>query len=264
MVRLVSRRNLNSGALQVIVYHPAQHRSSVRNNHECLAHKISRADGLERGEFVVTRQDHHQRLLDEEAKRQLWHASFPTKNGRIDFPFRKVLREQRRVLTRYHHVDVRQRVAQDLYGFWHPRQFVSEIERTLLSEVEAISPSVDELMLLIGKCGCVPDGETDVEIALREALANAIIHGNQAHPQKRVHVICHCEPEEVSIAVKDEGRGFDINKLADPTAPENIGSVHGRMKTLMDDVRFEEGGAVVRMRKSASRAAAKDAPGGTR
>jgi serine/threonine-protein kinase RsbW len=128
------------------------------------------------------------------------------------------------------------------------------LERTLPSEVEAISPFVDELMLLIRKCGCVLESETDIEIALREALANAIIHGNQEHPRKRVHVVCRCEPREVSIAVKDEGRGFDIDKLADPTAPENIGAVHGRgiylMKALMDDVRFEEGGAVVRMRTS--------------
>jgi serine/threonine-protein kinase RsbW len=59
----------------------------------------------------------------------------------------------------------------------------------------------------------------------------------------------------VSIAVKDEGKGFDTNNLPDPTAPENIGSVHGRgihvMKALMDEVRFEEGGVVVHMRKSA-------------
>jgi serine/threonine-protein kinase RsbW len=69
--------------------------------------------------------------------------------------------------------------------------------------------------------------------------------------------------DEVSIAVKDEGRGFDTNKIADPTAPVNIGSVHGRgiylMKALMDEVRFEEGGVVVRMRKSAGPAAARDA-----
>jgi serine/threonine-protein kinase RsbW len=138
-----------------------------------------------------------------------------------------------------------------------------ELERSLPSEVEAISPFVDELMVLIRKCGCVPEGETGVEIALREALANAIIHGNHENPRKYVHVTCRCEPEKVSIAVTDEGRGFDINKLADPTAPENIDSDHGRgiylMKALMDDVRFEEGGVVVRMRKSASQAAAKDA-----
>jgi serine/threonine-protein kinase RsbW len=39
---------------------------------------------------------------------------------------------------------------------------------------------------------------------------------------------CRCEPDEVSIAVKDEGKGFDINNVPDPTAPENIRSVHGR------------------------------------
>jgi serine/threonine-protein kinase RsbW len=138
-----------------------------------------------------------------------------------------------------------------------------ELERSLPSEVAAISSFVDEVMLLIRRCNCVPEGETDVEIALREALANAIIHGNHENPQKHVHVTCRCEPEEMSIAVKDEGRGFDINKLADPTAPENIESVHGRgiylMKALMDEVRFEENGVVVQMRKSAGKAAAKDA-----
>ncbi len=51
-----------------------------------------------------------------------------------------------------------------------------ELERSLPSEVAAISPFVDKLMLLFRKCGCVPEGESDVEIALREALANAIIH----------------------------------------------------------------------------------------
>jgi serine/threonine-protein kinase RsbW len=54
-------------------------------------------------------------------------------------------------------------------------------------------------------------------------------------------------------SVKDEGKGFDINNVPDPTAPENIGSVYGRgirvMKALMDEVRFEEGGVVVHMRK---------------
>ena len=138
-----------------------------------------------------------------------------------------------------------------------------ELERSLPSEVAAISPFVDKLMLLIRKCGCVPQGESDVEIALREALANAIIHGNHENPRKHVYVCCRCQPDEVSIAVKDEGRGFDINKMADPTAPENTGFVHGRgiylMKALMDEVRFEEGGVVVHMRKSAGQAAAKDA-----
>ena len=128
------------------------------------------------------------------------------------------------------------------------------LECSLPSEVTAISPFVDKLMLLLMQWGCVDEGVSDVEIALREALANAIIHGNREDRRKYVHVTCRCDPEEVSIAIKDEGKGFDTNNVPDPTAPENIGSVHGRgihvMKALMDEVRFEDGGAVVHMRKS--------------
>jgi serine/threonine-protein kinase RsbW len=138
-----------------------------------------------------------------------------------------------------------------------------ELERFLQSEVAAISPFVDRLMVLFRKCGCVSQGESDVEIALREALANAIIHGNHENPRKHVYVRCHCKPGEVYIAVRDQGRGFELNKIADPTAPENTGAVHGRgiylMKALMDEVRFEEGGVVVRMRKSTGKVPANDA-----
>ena len=138
-----------------------------------------------------------------------------------------------------------------------------ELEHSLPSEVAAISPFVDKLMRLIRKCGYADEGESDVEVALREALANAIIHGNHENPGKHVHVRCCCEPSEISIAVKDEGRGFDVDTIADPTALENQGSIHGRgiylMKALMDEVRFEEGGVVVHMRKTAGQAAAKDA-----
>jgi serine/threonine-protein kinase RsbW len=138
-----------------------------------------------------------------------------------------------------------------------------ELERSLPSEVAAISPFVDKLLLLIRKFGCVPEGETDVEIALREALANEIIHGNHENPRKHVYVRCCCGRDEISVAVKDEGQGFDVNKTVGPTAPENTGSIHGRgillMKAFMDEVRFEENGVVVHMRKSAGKAAAKDA-----
>jgi serine/threonine-protein kinase RsbW len=141
------------------------------------------------------------------------------------------------------------------------------LEYSLPSEVKVISPFVDKLMPLLRNCGCVPEDDSNVEVALREALANAIIHGNHENRRKRVHVACRCEPDEVLIAVKDEGKGFDVNNVPDPTAPENIESLHGRgihvMKALMDEVRFEEGGAVVHMRKSIGAAAkllAKDLP----
>ena len=129
------------------------------------------------------------------------------------------------------------------------------LEYSLPSEIAAISPFVDKLMPLIVKCHCIPGNERDVEVALREALANAIIHGNHKDPRKHIHVSCRCELDEVSISVRDEGNGFDLNEIADPTSPENIKSDHGRgifmMKALMDEVRFEGAGTVVQMRKSA-------------
>ena len=82
---------------------------------------------------------------------------------------------------------------------------------------------------------------------------NAILHADHEDRQKHVHVTCRCEPDEVSIAVKDEGKGFDTDNVPDPTAPQNIGSIHGRgihvIRALMDEVRFDEGGAVIHMKK---------------
>jgi anti-sigma regulatory factor (Ser/Thr protein kinase) len=138
-----------------------------------------------------------------------------------------------------------------------------ELERSLPSEVGAISPFVDQLMVLIRKGGCAAEGESDVEIALREALANEIIHGNHENPRKYVYVRFRCEPDKICFAVKDEGRGFDLNKIVDPTAPENTAAIHGRgiylRKALMDEVRFAEGGVVLHMRKGARKSEPKDA-----
>ena len=92
-------------------------------------------------------------------------------------------------------------------------------------------------------------------MALREALANAIVHGNQEGPHTCVYVMCRCTAHgEVSIEVQDEGQGFEISTVTYPTTPENLLDNHGRgvylMKTLMDEVHFEQGGALVYMRKN--------------
>ena len=121
-----------------------------------------------------------------------------------------------------------------------------QMELALPSEAAALSPFVDKLMLWIKRCRCAPGNEADVEIALREALENAVVHGNHEDPRKRVYVTCRCQAEEeISIIVKDEGQGFDSSALPDPTAPGTIESSHRRgiylMKALMDEVHFEDG-----------------------
>ena len=138
----------------------------------------------------------------------------------------------------------------------HPAAFVEVLE-SLPSRVAAISPFVDQLMRFILKFRRADGSETDTEIALHEALANAVIHGNGEGSCKRICVTCRCYMDgEVSITVRDEGRGFDTNAVLDPTSMENLLITHGRgihlMKALMDEVCFEEGGAVVIMRKKSN------------
>ena len=130
-----------------------------------------------------------------------------------------------------------------------------ELRQILPNRVSIISPFVDRLMRFIARFRKIDGSELDIEMALREALANAIVHGNQENPQKRVYVVCRCTTDgEVVITVQDEGQGFDTDRLRDPTTPENRLLTQGRgiylMKKLMDEVRFEQGGAVVCMRKA--------------
>jgi len=82
-----------------------------------------------------------------------------------------------------------------------------------------------------------------VGMALREALANAVKHGNKLNPEKRVFVQMVVEPDsELRIEVDDEGDGFDPDAVADPTAPDNLLRASGRgiyyMRQFMDEVRF--------------------------
>jgi serine/threonine-protein kinase RsbW len=138
-----------------------------------------------------------------------------------------------------------------------------ELRQSLPSKVAAISPFVDQLMRFILNFRSADGTEGDIEMALHEALANAVIHGNGENSCKLVYVSCRCYMDgEVSITVRDEGRGFDGSALLDPTSSENLLFTHGRgiylMKSLMDEVCFEDGGAVVLMRKKSNASAAEE------
>ena len=128
-----------------------------------------------------------------------------------------------------------------------------ELRQSLATEITIISPCVKQTMRFIARFRN-KDGSEGIETALREALANAMVHGNQMDAHKRVYVACRCTADgEVSITVQDEGSGFESGTVPDPTDPENRLVTHGRgiylMRMSMDEVCFEQGGAVVYMRK---------------
>lgn len=81
-----------------------------------------------------------------------------------------------------------------------------------------------------------------IAMAVREATVNAVLHGNQYDPDKRVTVSFDTSPTQLIIAVRDEGPGLDPSELADPLAPENLLKRNGRgiflMRAFMDDIQI--------------------------
>src|SRR5258707_12941466 len=133
-----------------------------------------------------------------------------------------------------------------------------EIDAWIPSETSAISPLVERPMRLIEGSHCTTGEEHAVQLALREALNNAVVHGNRLDAHKLVHVRCRCKVGQgISLIVSDQGQGFDPRTVPDSVTVENLEADHGRgihlMKLSMDEVSFEQRGAEVHMCKRASR-----------
>lgn len=133
--------------------------------------------------------------------------------------------------------------------------------------IETRDVSIDsklELVDLVGavtkeitaKIGFDEDDASWIELAVHEAVINAVTHGNKQQPDKRVEVKFVVEQEGLTVFVRDYGDGFDPSTLPDPTASDNLLNPTGRgifyMRTFMDEVEHSihpEGGSLVRMKK---------------
>ena len=84
--------------------------------------------------------------------------------------------------------------------------------------------------------------QNNIELAVAEAAANCVIHGNDSNPEKILKLNISQNTNKIVISFKDEGKGFDPGKVPDPTSPENILKGSGRgiyiMNTLVDDLKF--------------------------
>ena len=128
------------------------------------------------------------------------------------------------------------------------------IEVTLNADPDAISPVVEGIMEMARRMECASGKEFEVETALREALANAILHGCKNDATKKVQCCVACDEQRgLLIIVRDPGSGFEPTEIPDPLCGENVYSNHGRgiylINQLMDEVRFERNGTEIHMRK---------------
>lgn len=122
-----------------------------------------------------------------------------------------------------------------------------ELILELPNDIRSIEHAVEYVMEHCSSC-CAYARKLNLNfrVGLTEALANAMLYGNDRDPGKHVRVEVTVREEEVTARVTDQGTGFDYTTAPDPTLPGNLSKSGGRgiflMKSLMDEVRFNEEG----------------------
>lgn len=122
-----------------------------------------------------------------------------------------------------------------------------------LEQVELVGVVIQSTLEQIG---VGPDESHWLVMSVREAVINAIVHGNKQDSLKRVVIEVDLEGDDYVVRIQDEGEGFDPDSLPDPTAPENLLRPSGRgifmMRQFADSIEYSfpaKRGTVVTMRK---------------
>jgi serine/threonine-protein kinase RsbW len=133
---------------------------------------------------------------------------------------------------------------------------VETTELTLPSRIEAVNEAAASVAGLLSRLGVGEETAFGIDMAIREAVTNAVLHGNKQDQSKCVHVTVKSLPDKLEINVRDQGTGFNPAAVPDPTEDENIMKTSGRgiffMRNFMDEVDWSinpEGGTTVRMIK---------------
>lgn len=133
-------------------------------------------------------------------------------------------------------------------------RLIVQCDFTIPAESRAISPLVERVMETVRRMQCAAGNEFEVELALHEAVVNAVIHGSRLDPAKQVQVCMACDEERgILIIVRDSGPGFQPEQLPNPVLGENLYAAHGwgiyLITQFMDEVKFGKGGTEIHMRK---------------
>ena len=129
-------------------------------------------------------------------------------------------------------------------------------ELSLPSRIETVAEAAAAVADFVSRSGVSDDAAFGIDMAVREAVTNAVIHGNSKDEGKVIDIILKSSPEAVEISVHDQGVGFNPSEVPDPTVEENFLKTSGRgilfMRNFMDEVVWfvpPEGGTTVRMLK---------------
>ena len=129
-------------------------------------------------------------------------------------------------------------------------------ELTLASRLESVEAAAAAAAKFAERHDFGDDVKFAIDMAVREAVANAVKHGNLLDETKQVEIAFESRDEGFEITVRDFGAGFAVEEVPDPTNPENLLRANGRgilfMRSFMDEVEWfnhKEGGMMVKMLK---------------
>jgi len=134
------------------------------------------------------------------------------------------------------------------------RELALSLDMTIAGKVESISPVVERVMQEVEATGCATGKEFEVQTALQEALANAVVHGCRKDERQQVRIWVGCDKKRgMLIVIRDPGQGFDPEHVPNPIQAQRLYAESGRgiylINQLMDEVRYEKGGTEIWMHK---------------
>jgi anti-anti-sigma factor len=122
---------------------------------------------------------------------------------------------------------------------WNGNSAEERLDLTLETRVESVDLAVS-LIEKFSEEACTQQQREQIELAVREAMANALLHGNQFDPKKKVHLSAEMRPHGLVITIRDEGKGCEPESVPDPLESENLLRDSGRgmflMRACMDEV----------------------------
>jgi serine/threonine-protein kinase RsbW len=115
---------------------------------------------------------------------------------------------------------------------------------TLESSLDSVDTAEHAVLQAARDAGFPEDDLHDLGMAVREAMVNAVVHGNRYNLKKMVHLAIKREPDAILIRITDEGEGFELSDIPDPLAEENLLRQSGRglllIQAFVDDFQMHK------------------------
>jgi serine/threonine-protein kinase RsbW len=118
------------------------------------------------------------------------------------------------------------------------------VEELLESTLESVDQAEETVLRVATEMGFDEDEQHRIGMSVRECMVNAVVHGNRYNTRKKVHLTVSKTNGRLEILVGDEGGSFDVSKLPDPLAEENLLRQSGRgllmMQAFMDEFQVRQ------------------------